>query len=159
MVDAAIEPEVNDELLIQNALTYKSMGIMSVYFYRGEVVIDKTAPIFRRRKLLSRYLVESASKLGINSAIHFESAAGYTQYQKIQEENYEIRNNRIISVIELMDSKSNLEIFYGLNSDILLNHLITYEEKCVILPGNTASDIARKDKLGVFLDGASLGGS
>ena len=56
MVDAAIEPDV-DGLFLENTLACEVIGVMRIYFYRGEVIIDKTAPIFRRRKLFKNYLI------------------------------------------------------------------------------------------------------
>jgi hypothetical protein len=156
MVDVAVKQN-GDEVFI-DTLECELIGVMRIYFYRGEVIIDKTAPIFRRRKLLKNYLIESAKKIGIDSIIYFESSSGYQQYQSIQDEYSDAYNSKIISILEILDYKERIESFFTLNSTLLSGHMIIYEDKKrLVVPNNAASNRSKKENLRVFLDGARLG--
>ena len=157
MVNSAVRQD-RDELFI-GTLASEIIGVVRIYFYRGEVIIDKTASFFRKRKLLKNYLIESAKKNGINSIIYFESVSGYQQYQSIQNEHSDAYNSKITSIIEIIDYKDRIERFFTLNAELLSGHMIIYEEKKrLVVPSNTLSNRPDKEKLRVFLDGTRLGG-
>jgi PII-like signaling protein len=128
MVDASTEPSL-DELFLHNALACETVVVMRVFFYRGEVVIDNSAPIFKKKKLLKDYLIESAKEMGISSALHHEFISGYQDYQTIHANESEWHFNNAISCIDLVDYKARIGKFCCHNFAVLSKHMIMYEEK------------------------------
>lgn len=156
MVDVTMETAA-EELSFQNALACKTVGAMTIFFYRGEVVINSNAPLFRRRRLFKDYLIDSAKTIGINCALHFEFISGFQKGQAIQQFDHEFHNSGAISCVEIIDYRDRVEKFYGANCQLLSGHMITYEEKKrILVPSNVRSSDNNGGNLRVLLDGITI---
>jgi hypothetical protein len=150
------EPSI-DELFLHNALACETVGVMRIFFYRGEVVVNSAAPIFRKRRLLKDYLIESAKEMGIASALHYEFMSGYQNYHAIQAKESEWNFNNAISCIDLIDYKARLGKYCCRHFSILSKHMITYEEKKRVFLSKISEPITPdSETLRVCLNGVGI---